>query len=414
MKTRFQALLKCVVSALPALAIGVMAAVPAGQARAAEPVRIGFVGGLSGACGALTQSQLNGAQMALEAINANGGVLGGRPLELIVKDSKTKPDEGARLARELIVGDKVSLLTGPCSSAVMLAVSAVSKEFKVPLWSAVGNSQRANIEFWHPYFYNVQANALVEALAAAEYAARMGWKRVVGIGYDYEWGHMTVDTFAARLKELNPEAEVVAKVWPKIGETNMTSYVTAALANEPDAIFAAVFGGGARNLIRQGQAYGMLERTKLFTFLTVDALKALDAGTPDGIIGYNRAPFFGLSGDKVDAMVAAYKAKYNEMPDDWAILGFDGIMMAADALNAAGSTDADAYMTALHGLTFDGLRGPISIRAEDGDANAPVFIGTTVTTPDYPFAVMKDVIRIDSNKVRPDVAAIEVMRAAAR
>ena len=94
---------------LCATALGLLAL----TARAADPIKIGYVGGISGPCGGLTHSAIKAMKIALAEINAAGGAAG-RQIEIIWRDSKTKPDEGAKQARDLILTEKVDLLTGVC------------------------------------------------------------------------------------------------------------------------------------------------------------------------------------------------------------------------------------------------------------------------------------------------------------
>ena len=156
-------------------------------ASAAEPIKIGYVGGISGACGGLTHSARKAMEIAQAEINSAGGVLG-RPIEIIWRDSKTKPDEGAKQARDLILSEKVDLLTGVCSSSVFMAINPVAKQYGVPLFSAISGTHKATIDFGHPFVFQTQPHTLMEGEALAEYAARGGWKNIVTMGLDYEWG----------------------------------------------------------------------------------------------------------------------------------------------------------------------------------------------------------------------------------
>ncbi|WP_084174977.1 ABC transporter substrate-binding protein [Afifella pfennigii] len=376
----------------------VLAAAAAGVAGAAwaedGPIKVGFVGGLTGACAALVEDELNAVRMGVDELNAAGGILG-RQVELVVRDSQTKPDEGAKQSRELIVGEDIDLLTGVCSSSVMLAMTAVSKELKVPFYSAIGSTQKANVEAYQPYFWQVQANATMEAVAAAEYVAKKPeWRRIVPMGFDYEWGHSSVDAFTTHLKKLRPEIEITDPIFPKVGEANMAPYITAALAKQPDAIFAAVFGGGLASLIKQGQGYGMFERSNLVTLLTVDALQSMgDAMPKERVFGVARAPFFAIEdSEDARAFIAHYRSKYGEYPTDWSINGYDGLMFYAAAAEAAGSVEPDALMKAVHEITFDGLRGnALKVRAFDGQMNAPSYVGEVSFEDGYDFAIMKNV-----------------------
>ena len=384
-----------------------------GSVAQAAGVKIGYVGGISGACGGLTHSARKAMEIAQGEINAAGGVLGG-PIEIVWRDSKTKPDEGAKQARDLILSEKVDLLTGVCSSSVFMAINPIAKQYGVPLFSAISGTHKATIDFGHPFVVQTQPHTLMEGKALAEYAARKGWKNIVTMGLDYEWGRTTVKVFTEELAKLNPEATITRQLWPRIGETNLTSYITAALADKPDLIMAVMFGSGTNSLIKQGKAYGLLQRTELLTFLSTESYMSLGRDIPDGVHGWARGPFYALTTDAAKEFVAKYQAAHDgEYPNDWGILGYDVMYIIAGALDKAGSTDPAALREALGAMSFDTLRGEIRMRTIDNTFNAPSFIGVTKMTGDYPFPVMTDVNVIPGDLTLPDEATVEALREAA-
>jgi branched-chain amino acid transport system substrate-binding protein len=389
-----------------------------GVAHAADgAIKIGFVGGLSGACASLVEDELNAVKMGVDDINKAGGILG-RQVELVVRDSQTKPDEGAKVARDLVVSDDVDVLTGVCSSSVMLSVSAVAKELKTPFYATIGSTQKGNFEAFHHYFWQTQANAMMEAVAAADYVAQKSdWKRIALMGFDYEWGHTSVEAFANRLKELRPDIELTDPLFPKVGEANMAPYITAALSKQPDAVFAAVFGGGLVSLIKQGASFGLFERSNLVTLMTVDTMQSLGSAMPhDHVYGIARAPFFAL-GDNAEAQtfIEAYRKAYDEYPSDWAINGYDGLMYYAAAAKAAGSVEADPLIGAVTSISYDGLRGKgLKVRAFDGQMNAPTYVGAVTFDPAYDFPTMKDVVKVPGEQLMLSEDAIQKIRDAAK
>ena len=383
-----------------------------GGAQAAG-IKIGYVGGISGACGGLTHSARKAMEIAQGEINSAGGVLGG-PIEIVWRDSKTKPDEGAKQARDLILSEKVDFLTGVCSSSVFMAINPIAEQYGVPLFSAISGTHKATIDFGHPFVVQTQPHTLMEGKALAEYAARKGWKNLVTMGLDYEWGRTTVKVFAEELAKLNPDAKITRQLWPRIGETNLTSYITAALADEPDLIMAVMFGSGTNSLIKQGRAYGLLQRTELLTFLSTESYMSLGRDIPDGVHGWARGPFYALTTDAARAFVGKYRAAHGgEYPNDWGVLGYDVMYIIAGAVEQAGSTDPAAVREALGAMTFDTLRGALRMRTIDNTFNAPSFIGVTTMTDDYPFPVMTDINVIPGDLTLPDEATVDALREAA-
>lgn len=389
----------------------------ASAALAEANLKVGYVTGLSGACAPISEDGLNGSKLAVEAINAKGGILG-QQVELIVRDSQTKPEEGGKQARELAAAEGISLLTGVCSSSVLLAVNEVAKEFKIPHLAMIGSTQKANIEAFNPYFVQTQANATMEALAAAEYVAKKAeWKKIAPMGFDYEWGHTSVASFSARLKELRPDIEIVEPIFMKVGEQNMGPYVTAGLASKPDAIYAAVFGGGLVSLIKQGQSFGLFDKSNLVTLLTVDTLQSMGNTMPkDHVFGVARAPFFALEQTpELAAFIESYRAAYNEYPTDWAINGYDSMMWYADAATAAGTTESDAVIAAFQSNSFDGLKAKgVTMRGFDGQMDAPAYVGEVSFDPAFPFPTMKNVEKFAGTSLMFSEETIQAMRDAAK
>lgn len=381
--------------------------------RAADPVIVGYVGDLSGACGPYSEANLRATKMAVEEINASGGVLG-RTIELKVRDSKTNPEEATKQARESFVVDKADILTGSCSSAVMLAQAAVAKEYKKLFWNSIGTTHRANIDFANAHVYQALANSLMEGRALAEYAAaQKDWKKIATIGLDYEWPRMTIDNFVKRLKELRPEVQITTSVWPKLGESNLSAYIPVLLNDNPDVILGVIFGGATTNFFRQGKTYGMLERAKVFTYLSTYALMDPKSEVPEGVYGWTRSPFY-VRSPQMDKFVAKYQAMYKAYPFDEAIAGYDTMIQIGEAIKRANSLESSKLVDALVAMEHQGVRGDIKVRRLDIQAYAPTYIGVSKKTSEYPFQILTDLVRVGGDRVMPTEAEVQAMRAAAK
>ncbi len=384
-----------------------------GAAQAADPIKIGYVGGISGPCGGLTHSAVKAMKIALEEINAAGGAAG-RQIEVVWRDSKTKPDEGAKQTRDLILTEKVDVLTGVCSSSVFMAINPISKQYGVPLVSAISGTHKATVDFGHPFVFQTQPHTLMEGKALAEYAARQDWNNIVTMGLDYEWGRTTVKVFTEELAKLKPEVKISTQLWPRFGETNLTSYITAALAEEPDAIMGVLFGSGTNSLIKQGRSYGLLERTELLTFLSTESYMALGKDIPDGVHGWARGPFYALDSDRAKAFIAKYREAHDgEYPNDWGMLAYDAMHIIAGGIDAAGGAEPDKFRQALGSTTFDTMRGPLKMRMIDNTFNAPSYLGVTMMSDAYPFPTMSNVTVIPGDITLPSEDTVKALRAAA-
>ncbi|MDB6002223.1 MAG: Extracellular ligand-binding receptor, partial [Rhizobacter sp.] len=211
--SRFKARAAALVVGVAASLGSLLAAAPA--AAQTGPIKVGLTTDLTGIAAAYARSQVNGVQLAIDQINAGGGLMG-RKLELLVRDSQLKPDLGTSHTRDLITREKVDFLIGPDGSAVGMTVSAVAKQYKKVVMMTIPNTPRLTMDTFHPYVFTVVPSGMMEARAMAE-AIGPSYKRVAFIGGDYEAAHQGLKFFKDWLSKVNPSAEIVSEAWPKLG-----------------------------------------------------------------------------------------------------------------------------------------------------------------------------------------------------
>lgn len=403
LRCRSLALLMCAVASL----------VPTAPVLAQDkPIKVGLTTDLTGIAAAYARSQVNGVQLAVDQINSDGGLLG-RKVELIVRDSQLKPDLGTSHTRDLITRENVDVLIGPNSSAVGMAVSAVSKQYRKPVIMTIPNTPRLTMELFQPYMFTVVPSGLMEARAMAEVIGR-GNNRIAFIGGDYEAAHQGLKFFKERLAQVNPAAEIVGEAWPKLGESDYSSYITRLLSAKPDVIFSYLWGADLVGFIKQSKPYGLFDKTRLASLVFMDDLKTMGAEMPDGVIAQMRAPFFALTDNRAVAFVEQYRNKYKDYPADWAIMGYEGMQILAQSIRQAGSLDPDAVAKAMQKTQYQGLRGPIAFRETDHQGTVGSYIGVTAKSDAYPFKVLKDIKFIPADQIWPAPAEVLQARAAAK
>jgi branched-chain amino acid transport system substrate-binding protein len=124
-----------------------------------------------------------------------------------------------------------------------------------------------------------------------------------------------------------------------------------------------------------------------------------------------RAPFTSLLGNpKAKAFVETFKAKNGKEPDDWAVLAYDGLMFYAEVVKAAKSAKAEDVLKAVASVTYDGLRGSMTVRGLDGQMAAPSFIGPVVKDAGFAYMTMKDATRVDASKTLPSEDLVKASR----
>jgi len=381
---------------------------------AASPIKIGLITDLTGMAYLLAKDNGDGAKMAVEEINKAGGVLGGRQLELIVRDSALKTDMGIAAARELVVDQKVDFILGPVSSAVRLAISDIAKQYKVPMIDSIGGSRRLVEDRGHDYFFELSLTTRTEAYGQAVGMSKLKGKKLVAISPDYEWGRLEYEGFIQPLKKMRPDIEVVAEFWPKLGEKDYTPYITAMLAKNPDMVWSGLWGGDSIGFIKQAKGYGLFEKVPYMGNTDASSLQALGADAPEGIYGWDRAPAYAIDTPAMLAFVKAYQAKYQSLPTTWSVFGYEAVQLIKWGVEKAGSDKPDAWLKAVKGATVPLLRGPITFRAFDNVSNSPVYVGRLRKDPKYPFLILKDIQKIGVEASMISVEEVKKLREAAK
>ena len=381
------------------VAIAAVAALWPLAAMAADPIKIGFPIPLSGPTAVYGEPVLKGAEMAVSEINAKGGVLG-RKLQLLSRDSKASADEAVRLSRELIIKDSVDFLAGTLTSAEAPAVSTVAKENKVVFIAPTSKSTiLTDAAHIHPYIFRIASNTDVEGLAGATLRAQ--WKdvtTVATIAPDYAYGHDSIDAFIAALKKLRPDIQIVDKQWPKLGEPDMTAFITAQMSKKPDAVYCSLFAGDFVTFAKQATPRGYFKaiNNRLIDggeIGTTDEARALGNDYPYGVIGdaYDPVIWGGNEPPEHKKFIADLQAfTKSQYASGWSIVGYQTIYALAEGIKKAGNTKSDAVAKALLGLSFDTPVGKRTFSEKSHETFAPEYWGVMVKDPKYPFAIIKD------------------------
>ena len=389
-------------------------------AQAQKPIKVAMVNTSTGGAALYGLAGIEGAKIAVAELNAAGGILG-RKVELIVRDDGAKPDVGSREIRDVILREEVSAVFGPVSSGVLLAMSEVAKENKTILIAHTSNTERAFVERGHRYIFSVVPNTFIEGSSMGQYMAKKPYKKYMIIGPGYEFGYIQAEAFERRLKENKNDAEIIGKLWPKLGETDFTSYITAIIAAKPDAVYSNLFGSDLIAFTKQAKGYDFFKKFPFAALYDVDTLQGLGKDVVEGVIGYERGPFHVIRklapSQRFEDFIKKYRAATNKYPSTWAINAYDAVMVWAKAVKKANTVETEKVVDALEGLEMDSLRGPGRyIRKIDHQANVGSYIGVVSWDKDFAdFAIYKDPTYIPGDKVwRPEAEIPEIRAKAAK
>ena len=384
------------------------------SALAAEPYHLGVALAITGTGALYCKDGVDAINLAVEEINAQGGFLGKHPIKLFTRDTHTKPDVAVREAKDLILRDKVRAILGTYSSACAVAIKPIAREYKVLHIAAISNSENITKINYSPYTYQVVPNSYMQAkavvLGVAELAKRKGWKEYVTIASDYEWGRSTQQNTVSLLKQMAPELKLKKEFWPRLGETQFTSYITAIMAQKPDFVVGSVAAKDNVAWMQQAKAYGFFEKIPYpGSLISVSELIVQAKTLTRGLVGLCRAPFFAHMDNPMMAnFVKEFRAKYGRYPSDWAVMEYDAVYALKQGIDKAGSIDTEKVKDAMKSMTIETTRGKLFFRSIDNQLSCSSYLGVVADDPNYPFPIYQDLIEIKGpDSWRPEAEIVD-------
>ncbi len=394
----------CILASLMVL----LTAGPKGASAKKGTIKIGSVYIFSGFAATYGQFAKQGLLLAAEEINKSGGILG-KKVEIYFEDSHAKPAIALRAIRKLVYEKKVDFLIGLDSSGVAKGVVPYIKELKVPLIITHAATPDVTGKQCNRYTFRVSVNINQNVMAAAKIAARTKAVRWTTIGPDYAFGHQSWEYFQKYLKRLNPKAKFMKTVaFPKIATEDYTPYITSIMAAKPDGVFISLWSGDLVNFIKQANKMGFFNQgyTVLMSLgAATEVLYALKDQMPTGVWVGTRYWFLANNSPVNRHFVEAYKKKYGVYPSYNAQNAYAALYALKYAIEKAGTTDKEAVIKALEGLTFEAPAGKIYIRPEDHQAVLNVTWGKTASDPRYPIRILKPMVVFKGSEVTPPVEA---------
>ena len=376
-------------------------------AFAQETIKIGEINSYSG-LPAFTEPYRKGWQLALEEINAAGGV-DGKKLEVISKDDGGKPADAVTEANELVAKDGVVMLAGTFFSNIGLAVSDFAKQKKILFLAAEPLTDAIIWSKGNRYTFRLRPTNYEQAAMLAEEAAKLPAKKWATIAPNYEYGQSAVAAFKKLLSAKRPDVEWVGEQWPPQGKIDAGAVVEAIAKTEPDAILNVTFGADLVKLVREGSTRGLFKGRAVVSFLTGEPeyLDPLKDETPEGwiVTGY---PWNAVSIPEHAAFLKAYQAKSNDYPRLGSVVGYSTLKAVAAILAKAKSTDSEKLVEAAEGITVDTPLGKVTFRKADHQSTLGAFVGKTALKDGK--GVMVDVAYRDGAKYLPPESEVKSLR----
>jgi len=388
--------------------LGLAVSVPA---LAKDVIKVGIVDCYSGPPSTYTNDVRDAFKLAVDDINAQGGVLG-RHIEFVTRDSKFKVDLGLAAAKELVLRENVDILMGTINSSLALAISDFAKTEKIPFLVTFSKSDKITGEKGNRYVFSFTENSAMAGKAGAVGLAQKPYVKYWIAGDDYEYGHSIADGVWNNLKQLKPEVELMGQSWWKVGEPDFTPYITAILAAKPDAVIVATGGKGCVPFLKAAKATGFNEKIPFYmhTATELSTLKPLGLDAPEGVIGTSNYYYYYPDTEANKKFVEKFRNAYDRNPAVGAVYGFMVADFIKGAYEKAGEFDTEKFIDAMEGMTVDTPVGPVTMRAYDHQAMLPMFMGTTKKADGYDHLVATDIVVLSGEEVMPTIEEIKKAR----
>ena len=359
---------------LPLLLAAGSATVSVAAFAQSKPIKIGEINSYSN-IPQFTVPYRQGWQLAVEQINATGGLLG-RKVEVIARDDGGKPEEALRHAVELTSNEKVDVLAGGFLSNVGLALADHAQKSQRLFVASEPLTDAIVWDKGNRYTFRLRPSTYMQAAMLVEEAAKLPAKRWATIAPNYEYGQSAVASFKELLKAKRPDVEFVGEQWPALGKLDAGTTLQATMQAKPDAIFNVTFGADLAKLVREGNQRNIFPKTPVVSMLSGEPeyLEVLKDETPKGwiVTGY---PWDQIDTKEHASFTANYYKKFNENPKVGSVVGYATMQAIFAAIKKANSVDNEKLVIAMRGLKFSTPFGPAEFRAIDQQSTMGAFVG---------------------------------------
>jgi len=359
-----------------ALGLIAAAAVPAVWAADTGPIKIGLILPMTGQQ-ASTGRQIDAAVKLW--IAQNGNKVGGRTVEVILKDDGAVPDATKRIAQELIVNDKVAVIAGFGITPTALATAPLATQSKTPL--VVMAAATSSITQASPYIVRTSFTLPQVTVAIADWAAQNKIKKAVTLVADYGPGFDAEKFFDSQFRL--DGGQILDKLRTPLRAPDFAPVLQKVIDAKPDALFVFLPSGQGAAFMKQFAERG-LDKSGVKLIATGDVTdddQLADMG--DVALGVVNSHHYSAAHPSAanKKFVAAFEAANKFRPNFMAVGGYDGMRVIYKALEASKGAGGEALLNAMKGQVFESPRGPVLIDAQTRDIVQDVYIRKVERVP---------------------------------
>jgi branched-chain amino acid transport system substrate-binding protein len=368
-----------------------------------KPFKVGHMTFFTGPAAVLGEPSYKGLMLAVDEINAQGGLLGKRKIEVLKADEAAGTDANVKEMRRMKLSEQIDLFTGVISSGNTPALGPVAEELKLLTIFVDGCTDFLfDKAVPNPHYIfritNIQsADGVTCALAMAQHWPQV--RKIAHIHPDYSYGRNAFDHLRIVSEKLLPGSQVVSEGWPKLGTTDFTSHITKAISAKPDILVSSVWGGDYVAFYKQALRYDLFKKMKFASTIAFGvAPHAIGKDHPEGVIaGVHSNYYFTFPpSNRWPAntdFVKKYQEKWKEYPNFQSEGSYVTMHMLQNAVEranklAGGWPDDDAIIGQLENLGMAGPAGYIYFRQDNHQAYKDAITGFSKNVAEYPFQIL--------------------------
>jgi branched-chain amino acid transport system substrate-binding protein len=358
------------------------------------PIKIGYQAVLSGTLAGYGEFHKMGATMAVEEINAKGGIAG-QKIEMEVRDSTLKPDDAIKNARYFVDSWGADFLAGIDSSGQALAIAPIMEQLdRVLIVTHAATEKLTEDWVFKKNVRQIFRNCMPvynDGNAAAFIAKDLPVTNWATVSPKYEYGFTCWKMFQDTLSKLKPGVTFKTESFAPFGTTDFRSHVNTILDAKPDGLYSTEWAGELITFVKQGNEAGLFEKVKTQMFpvgAAMDVLEGLGKDMPDGAWISGRYYFQYPNSKENNDWVAAFHKRWNHYPAYVSETGYSAIHALKQAVERAASKDTKAVIQAMEGMEQNSPAGKRFFRKEDHQAVYDVPWGRAKSDPKFPFKVM--------------------------
>ncbi len=380
------------------------------RAFAADVLKVGLDYEYTGVYAAYAQSETRGAEMAMDAWNAKGGVMGGTKVTTVAEDNNNNPGVAVEKARKLINQDKCPVLMGTINSGVSIAVAGAANALNTLFIDSGGHSDDVTGKACNWSTFRTCHSTWMETHATGNSLAKKFGKKWYMIIPDYAFGHALEAGYRDVANKIG--VTFVGTDLTPLGTTDFSPYLTKVEAAKPDLLLVLVQGDDFVNCLKQANSFGLVKKLPIGgPQVELEAVWALPDAARVGYWGvewyYKGASVIGTGNKLANDFIATYTKKYSTPPTARSAFGYITMDRLLWAVNEAKGTDAVKLAKTLAGAKFRTVfEGETYYRAEDHQLMWPMWLGSVRPqgTPTDKYDVFDIIDRQEAADIEQSVA----------